>query len=220
VTSSIPCSVLRLQRKKPRVNSSFLGDPPIRRTLLIAISFLGATSLLVLSPALAQQGSGSSRIQPQATPKAKTPDEFYQSFWQYLSRKDSPYTKWPTLPGKEGVREGEGPHGKFVKTFVNKVVADNPKTLQYGAILVAENYADDQMKLQSITVMYRVKGNDTQHFDWYWLTYQPDGSIARTAPQEGKKAIAGKVASCIECHAKAKGADFAFVNDESTAGAR
>jgi hypothetical protein len=188
--------------------------------LLPVVCFLSAVSCLSLNRAIAQQGSGSSRIEPQSTAKAKTPDEFYRSFWQYLGRKDSPYTKWPMLPGKEGLQQGEAPHGKFVKAYVNKLVADSPKALPQGAILVAENYAEDQMTLQSIMVMYRVKGADPEHFDWYWLAYQPDGSVARTSPQQGNKAIAGKMASCIECHAKAKGADFVFSNDESASEAR
>jgi|SRR6266404_1058950 len=192
----------------------------MRRTLLTVISFVTAISLVSLHPASAQQGSGSSRIEPQQSAKAKTPEEFYTSFWTYLSRKDAPYTKWPVLTGKEALREGQGPHGKFVKTYVNKLVADSPKALPLGAILVAENYGEDQMKLQNIMVMYRVKGADPQHFDWYWLAYQPDGSIARTSAQEGNKPVAGKITSCIECHAKSKGSDFVFSNDEAAPGAK
>jgi Cytochrome P460 len=192
----------------------------MRSTLLTAICLVIVISVLALHPATGQQGSGSSRIEPQGTAKAKTPEEFYQSFWTYLSRKDAPYTKWPVLPGKEGVREGEGPHGKFVKTYVNKLVADSPKALPLGGILIAENYGEDQVALKNVMVMYRVKGADPQHFDWYWLAYQPDGTIARSSAQEGNKPIAGKVASCIECHAKAKGADFVFSNDEAATEAR
>ena len=186
----------------------------MRKTLLTAICLVTVISVVALHSVTAQQGSGSSRIEPQQSAKAKTPEEFYKSFWTYLSRKDAPYTKWP---GMEGLRAGEVPHGKFVKTYVNKLVADSPKALPLGAILIAENYGEDQMKLQNIMVMYRVKGADPQHFDWYWLTYQPDGSIARTSVQEVNKTIAGKMASCIECHAKAKGSDFVFSNDDEPA---
>jgi hypothetical protein len=65
----------------------------MQRTLLTAISFVTAISLVSLPPAIGQQGSGSSRIEPQQSAKAKTPEEFYASFWTYLSRKDAPYTK-------------------------------------------------------------------------------------------------------------------------------
>ena len=70
--------------------------------------------------------------------------------------------------------------------------------------------------MKDITVMYRSKGADPQHGDWYWLKYLPDGSIARTPEKEGKKAIAGKVASCIECHSKAGGKDLVYSNDPET----
>ena len=83
----------------------------------------------------------------------------------------------------------------------------------YGTILVTENYADDKTTLKDITVMYRSKGADPQHGDWYWLKSLPDGAIARTPEKEGKKPIAGKVASCIECHSKAAGRDLVFSND-------
>jgi len=64
--------------------------------------------------------------------------------------------------------------------------------------------------------MYRSKGADPQHNDWYWLKYLPNGSIARTSEKEGKKPIAGKVASCIDCHSKAAGKDLAYSNDPAT----
>ena len=41
----------------------------------------------------------------------------------------------------------------------------------------------------------------------------PDGSIARTSDKEGKKPIAGVVASCIDCHSKAGGRDLVYSND-------
>ena len=192
----------------------------MRTTLPATICLAAVIFITARNPAMGQQGSGSSRIEPQQSAKAKTPDEFYKSFWTYLSQRNAPYTKWPALPGTEALREGEGPHGKFVKTYVNQLVAGSPKALPQGAILVAENYGEDQKTLQNIMVMYRVKGSDPQHFDWYWLTYQPDGSIALTSAQEGNKPVAGKVASCIECHAKAKGTDFVFLNDEPAPGGK
>jgi hypothetical protein len=118
------------------------------------------------------------------------------------------------------MRKGEGPHAALVKNYVNKLAADDPKKLPYSSVLLTENYADDGKTVQSITAMLRVQGTDPQHFDWYWLQYQPDGSISRTSPADGKKAIAGKVASCIDCHAKSKGGDFVFSNDEPATEAR
>jgi hypothetical protein len=158
------------------------------------------------------QGSGSSRAAPPRTTRPPTPEEFYQSFWKYLNKPDASYKKWGSLPGKSGLREGPESHGDFLQTYANKTATDKPDILPYGSILVTENYDKDK-KLKDITVMYRSKGADAEHGDWYWLKYRPDGSIARTSEKEGKKAIAGKVSSCIECHSKAGGKDLVYSNE-------
>jgi hypothetical protein len=187
----------------------------MRMNVVNSLCVTGA-ALIVLSfqsPAR-PQGSGSSRAAPPRATRPPTPDEFYQSFWKHLTRKESPYQKWAGFAGKEGLQKGESPHGEFTRTYINKAAAGAPEKLAEGAIIVTENYADDQKTLADITVMYRYKGSDPKHNDWYWLKYRPDGSIARTSEKEGKKAIAGKVTSCIDCHTRAGGSDFVFSNDE------
>ncbi|MBI3863076.1 MAG: cytochrome P460 family protein [Planctomycetia bacterium] len=161
----------------------------------------------------AQEGSGSSRSSPQRATRPMTPDEFYQSFWKHLNKQENPYKKWGSLPGRKDIRAGTTPHGEFLRIYANKIAIDDPKGLPYGSILVTENYGADQETLKDITVMYRSKGAAPQQGDWYWLKYQPDGTIARTPEKEGKKAIAGKVTSCIECHSKAGGKDLVYSND-------
>ena len=81
--------------------------------------------------------------------------------------------------------------------------------LPIGSILVREDH-DENGKRQSISVIYRVKDYDKDHGNWYWLKYLENGSVVR-GPEN--KAVAGKVASCIECHAKANDTDFVFSND-------
>jgi hypothetical protein len=185
------------------------------RTLTIATACLIASAafLLFRQPTSAQEGSGSSRAAPQRATRPPTPEEFYASFWKHLNKQESPYKKWESLPGKKDLREGAAPHGDFVRTYANKTATSDPKVLPYGSILVTENYGEDKKTLIDITVMYRSKGADAQHGDWYWLKYLPDGTIARTPEKEGKKAIAGKVSSCIECHSKAAGKDLVYSND-------
>jgi hypothetical protein len=173
----------------------------------------GAAFFSLRQTTSAQEGSGSSRSSPQRTTRPMTPDEFYEAFWKHLNKQENPYKKWGSLPGKKDLREGQSPHGEFVRSYANKTAIDGPETLPYGSILVTENYDADKKTLKAITVMYRSKGTDPQHGDWYWLKYLPDGSIARTPDKEGKKPIAGKVASCIECHSKAAGKDLVYSND-------
>jgi len=186
----------------------------MRAHLVKPLSLAGGVAILLWLTSPAQpQGSGSSRVDPPRATRPPTPEEFQESFWKYLNRKDAPYTKWATIPADGEMRPGETPHGKFTKTYANKVAAEDLKTLPHGAILVMENYAEDHKKLEDITIMYRVKGTDPGHYDWYWLKYLPNGTVARTPEKEGKKPIAGKVASCIECHSKAGGKELTFSND-------
>ena len=174
----------------------------------------GAVLVLVVWAAPARpQGSGSTRTAPPRATRPPTQEEFQQAFWKFLTKKESPYTKWKEFPGKEGFQEGKTPHGAFTKTFINKAAAESLKDFAFGSILVTENYGDDQKTLKDLTIMYRVKGTDPQHRDWYWLKYLPNGAIALTSEKEGKKPIAGKVASCIDCHAKAAGGDLVYSND-------
>jgi hypothetical protein len=184
-----------------------------RLTVATACLLAGVVFLLLRQSISAQEGSGSSRAAPPRATRPQTPDEFFASFWKHLNKPENPYKKWESLPGKKGLREGAAPHGEFVGTYANKTASGDPKALPYGSILVTENYDKDKRTLKDITVMYRSKGADAQHGDWYWLKYLPDGSIARTSEKEGKKPIAGKVASCIDCHSKAAGKDLVYVND-------
>jgi hypothetical protein len=176
---------------------------------LIALAALNGWSTVALS-----QGSGSSRtdspraIQSQ-TARPQTPDEFYSSFWNHIVKKDAAYNTWKSLAREMADVGIENPHSNVSRTYANKIAADDAKALPIGSILVREDY-DDKGKRKSISVMYRVKDYDKEHGNWYWFQYQENGSIMRDV---GKKAIAGKVTSCIECHVKANGKDFTFSND-------
>lgn len=75
-----------------------------------------------------------------------------------------------------------------------------------------EDEETKEKKLGALTIMYRAKeGYDPENNDWYWVKYLPNGKVAKTG--EGMP-IAGKVKSCIECHASAAGDDYVFTNDE------
>jgi len=140
------------------------------------------------------------------------PLSFEEKLWNYL--KNVHYTNWAPAQGQNGgYYPGESPHGAFLKMYLNRTAAGEPKTLPYGSMIIKENYAPDQQTLMAVTVMYRSKGYDAEHFDWYWVKYNPDGSVARTPPEKGSAMIAGRFKSCIECHSGANGDDFVFAND-------
>lgn len=184
------------------------------KTLLRIVPAVVMTfSLLSVTPALSQ-GSGSSRLSPPRQARPQTPAEFQQSFWKHITVA-SPYREWARLAADEqDPRPAEKPHGPWVKTYANAVAAKNPARLEYGSVIVNEEYDDDKATLKAVSVMYCSKGSDPSHYDWYWLKYSPDGTVMRAPADQGGKAIAGKVQSCIQCHQKAK-ADLVFSNDEA-----
>ena len=165
------------------------------------------------------QGSGSSRLSPSRQTRPQTPAEFQQSFWKHITV-TSPYRDWTQWPAEgEGPRTAKEPHGPWSKTYANSIAAKNAERLQYGSILVNEEYEDDKTTLKAVSVMYCVKGADPAHYDWYWLKYAPDGKVMKAPADQGGKPIAGKVQSCINCHQKAR-ADLVFTNDLSEDGAQ
>ncbi len=179
-----------------------------------------------------QQGSGTSRTQQQqagssasrgsqSVPESRRPPttaQFAATFWNFLNNPKTPYKKWGS-PGKadfQGPREvPKGvatPHGNVGQSFVNNIANRDLKGLPMNSVFAREEYADDGKTLRFISVMYRSKGFDPKHSDWYYLLYNPDGSLVKTRTAQGEKMVAGRVQSCIDCHQKAKGNDFVFSN--------
>lgn len=157
------------------------------------------------------QGSGSSRVDPPRATRPQTPDEFHASFWSHICRQDAAYNTWKVLKWEKAEDGIENPHGAVTPTYANKVAADDPKTLPIGSVLVREDY-DDKRKRLSISVMYRVKAYDKDHGNWYWIKYLENGTVVRG---KDNKPLAGKIASCSECHSKANDKDFVFSNDSA-----
>lgn len=155
------------------------------------------------------QGSGSSRIDAPRATRPQTPDEFHNSFWGHIVKKDAAYNTWKVLSHEKPEDGVENPHSTVSQTYANKIAADDPRNLPVGSILVREDY-DDKRKRLSISVMYRVKAYDKDHGNWYWIKYLENGSVARGTDN---KVVAGKMTSCSDCHGKALGKDFVFSND-------
>lgn len=127
------------------------------------------------------------------------------------------YTNWAPVPGKtDGFAEGGSPHGAFVKMYLNRTAAGNPKGLPNGSIVVKENYGPEKKQLMAITVMYRSKGYNPDAGDWYWVKFHSNGSVAKAPPEMQSMPLAGKPMGCIKCHGEsAAGGDFVFLNDEN-----
>ena len=162
----------------------------------------------------AQSGSRGRSHTRDSRQQRLTPEEFQRRFWEYLTKSASAYERWGPFTGKQAdIYEGQSPHGAYLKLYANRAARENPKSLPDKSILVKENYADDRRTLKAITVMYRSRGYDPEHNDWYWIKYLPDGKVAKTPPEKGGRPIAGRFASCIECHTSADDNDYVFAND-------
>lgn len=117
---------------------------------------------------------------------------------------------------------GQHPHGAILDTIDGELKVRG----ETGTVIVKRNYggeaaskqsvANDPKKyLMAVTVMYKRKGYDPEDGDWFWVKYNPDGSLAKNPKG---MALAGRVAKgasqgCIACHKAAPGGDFVFNND-------
>lgn len=141
-----------------------------------------------------------------------TVETFEQKFWNYLLR--AKYRNWAPVPGQsDAMYEGQSPHGAYLKMYLNRTAAGNPSKLPSGSIIIKENYGADQKTLMAITAMYKNKGYNPSGDDWYWVKFNPDGSVASKNTESRTKRLAGRVQGCISCHDGADGNDFTFFND-------
>ncbi len=190
----------------------------MRKQILIGAIAVACLSVIALPGQFAAgQGSGSSRSTPSRPARPQTTEEFADTLWRFIVRRQFPYTKWVAVPVKkfDQVPENDKAHGSNPMIYANLTAMLNPSSPPFGSIFVVDDYADDGKTRSSVSIMYRAKGTDPEHNDWYWLRYLPNGSIARTDSAPGAKPIAGKVKSCIECHEKAGGKDLVFSNDQA-----
>ncbi len=175
------------------------------RWLLLSAAVLLAIIVVAARGPVVEAQSGT-RIG--GTKGANPQPTFEQKLWDYL--KGARYENWAPMPGKsDGFLPGQSPHGDFLKLYVNRTAAGNPKELPHGSIVVKENYGADKKTLMAITIMYRSKDFDPANRDWYYVKYEPNGQVSQ---MQGMR-VSGKVKMCIDCHAGAKDGDFVFTND-------
>ncbi|MFP3943471.1 MAG: cytochrome P460 family protein [Alphaproteobacteria bacterium] len=159
-----------------------------------------------------------------ATGQEKAPDfggkkdtEYAAKLWKALERE--------RLVGPRAILavpyEGQEPHGAILVTLEGNVeVGDHT-----GIAMVKRNYGGPDISkekvsnnpdenLGAITIMYRrEQGYDPEHENWFWAKYNADGTL-QTSPKDMK--LAGRVASCIQCHQAAPGEDYVYTHDRLT----
>ncbi len=118
---------------------------------------------------------------------------------------------------------GNPPHTETLISLQGNVTVDGVTGLaivkkNFGGEGVNEEaiFADPNKFLRMITVMFqRERGYDSDHQDWFWAAFTPNGQVAMN-PQG--MAMAGRVAKgmdtgCIACHDNAPGGDYVFLHD-------
>ena len=132
-------------------------------------------------------------------------DQATAKLWQKIQSAE--YQKnWALFPGKGKLYEGTEPHGMLLTTYVNPTaesgLTSGAKELEKGSILIKENYMPDE-KLAAVTVMEKTgDGKD----DWFWVKYNPDGTVATMDMDKDGKTVQVPVAGgmktmCATCHA-------------------
>ena len=174
---------------------------------LSAVICCSTVAVLTIGTQRAEAQSGTRAPKQEAAP-------FEVRFWNWLSKAD--YRHW-AAPAGEAAEEfypGKSPHGALIKTHLNRTAASHQKELPVGSVIVKENFNKDK-KLMAVTVMYKSKGYDREHKDWWYAKYMPDGKVATMKMKNSDKVmkLAGKAKGCIMCHESADGKDFAFFND-------
>jgi hypothetical protein len=138
------------------------------------------------------------------------PAEHANELWTQIED----YETWKQPEDFTGWQEGNSPHGKVLKYFVNDKADANLSA--DGAVIVKENYsAQSEDALMSVTVMEKIKGYDPETKNWFYVKYAPDGTVMKNPAGKALAGLVGKGGDkgCIPCHASAKGDDYVFMND-------
>ena len=123
------------------------------------------------------------------------------ALYSYISKTDN-YRNWRLWLGTQEMYQGRSAvHGAMLSIYVSdsvySAIQNREKSMPAGGIIVKENYNADR-KLAVLTVMYKVKGYDPEHNDWFWAEYGSDGNIV----------FQGKVENCNACHGIRKDNDY------------
>jgi len=133
--------------------------------------------------------------------KPAIPGDDAGKLYFYITKPKPYYDKWKLCPGTGRFLASEEPHGAFVTIYLNDIAQGaikNPEGMADGSIIVSENYTADK-KLDSLSVMYKIKGYNTERGDWFWVKYSGDSGYVQES---------GKVEACITCHGSRKDKDY------------
>jgi hypothetical protein len=123
------------------------------------------------------------------------------SVYSYLTGNN--YHEWSLWPGTEEMISSSAVHGAFVTVYVSDAglaaINAGAKEVPYGTIVVKDGFNENK-ELTTTVVMYKVKGFDPEHNDWFWAAYTATGDVTNE----------GILSPCYNCHSKAAQSDYLF----------
>lgn len=158
----------------------------------------GLVAVLVLGAGFAAHAMHETDVVGQAI---VDPGADASKLYTYIMRPKPYYSSWSLMPGEKKMQSTRDPHGSFMTCYVNDKALKSIKKktgLAGGSIIISENYGADK-KLESLTVMYKIKGYNPESGDWFWAKY---------GPNNGYVLASGKVDECVACHSSQKDNDF------------
>jgi len=185
----------------------FPGRLIVKRTLILGS--LAAVVLVVFALSIIPRYVASAEEKMAMPFGSKKDVDFASKMWKAM--KD--YQKWLV---QSDMVPGKSPHGAFVQVYFSVVSVDGKPY----HVIVKDNFMPNK-KLAAVTVMaQREAGYDSDNNNWFWVKYDPDGSIGKN---DKGMSLAGRVAKgmdmgCIACHKAASDKDYVFINDAGTYG--
>lgn len=123
------------------------------------------------------------------------------SVHSYLTEND--YHKWSLWPGTEEMASSSAVHGAFVTIYVSDdalaAINAGAKEMPYGTMVIKDGFNENK-ELTNTVVMYKVKGFDPVHNDWFWASYTATGDVNSE----------GILSACYNCHSKVSQSDYLF----------
>lgn len=185
--------------------------------------------LLACSPSVVAQTSHGKRTDDDKSGK----HSFESRFWNYLVANN--YKNWAPPAGRDGgFFAGSGPHGAFLKLYLNRTAITSPGSFDNESVVVMEEYRADKT-LESISVMLKSENSNPEANDWFWVVYRPDGSVIESSSERDATTmdrkedkmngedespfkrvsttqVLAESHTCVRCHRAAPGEDFVFFN--------
>ncbi len=128
-----------------------------------------------------------------------------EKLWKRIAEQKN-YKQYPFWPGHKGIRRGQSPHADLHRIYINsilrKTLPNTNKLAPEGSIIVKEGL-DNSKKLDSLTVMAKVKHFNPKGNDWFWAKYDKNGNVV----------VSGKLKPCISCHSAVKNNDYIMIRD-------